>query len=200
MQVAEGLIAQPLPLAQRIRQPLHRLLTGRIAALSGLAFGDAHVLHHFLQLAQRLGGFGHAALLHQLLNAVHHALQIVLGHLHRLALRLLVFARALLRLLALELLKVVFGGAAQLVHQLGDFGLRGTVLHRLVQPVLRAAHPLKRIGQHAFFQLNRQRPKVVGQLGLHLFIQPVARPQFQPPDHLLEPQSCHLRAQIIAGA
>ena len=199
LQVAEGLIAQPLLLTQRVRQPLHRLLTGRIAALTRLAFGDAHVLHHFLQLAQRLGGFGHAALFHQLLNAVHHALQIVLGHLHRFALRLLVFARALLRLLPLKLLQIVFGGAAQLVHQLGDFGLRGTVLHRLVQPILRAAHPLKRIGQHAFFQFDRQRPEVFGQLGLHLFVQPVARPQFQPPDHLLEPQRRHLRTQVIAG-
>ena len=115
LQVAECLIAQPLLLAQSVRKTLHRLLTGGLAALALLPFGDAHVLHQLLQFFQRFGSFGHAPLLHQFLNAVHHALQIVLGHLHAIALRLLVLAvltALLLRLLALQLLDVIFGSTA----------------------------------------------------------------------------------------
>ena len=158
---------------------------------------DAHVLHHFLQLTQRLSRFSHAALLHQLLNAVHHALQIILRHLHGLALGLLAFALALLRLLALELLQILFGGAAQFLHQLGNLCRRRAVLHRLIQPILCPAHPRERIGQHAFFEFNRQRPEVFGHLGLDLFVQPIARADFQTADQLLEPQNRHIRAQIL---
>ena len=99
LQIAERLITQPLLIAQRFGQAFHRLLTRRLATLTLLALCDLHVLHHFLQLAQRLFGFGHAALLHQLLNAVHHALQIILRHLHGIALLALLLRVAVLFLL-----------------------------------------------------------------------------------------------------
>ena len=101
-------------LAQCLRQPLHSLLA---LALPRLAAGHAHRLHHLLKLAQRLFGLCHSALRHQLLNTVHHILQVLLGELHGLA---LCHALPLLRLLLCKLLHIVLRRLAQRLHQLGN--------------------------------------------------------------------------------
>ena len=185
--------------AQTVGEPLHRLLTRRLPTFTRLTLGDAHVLHHLLQLAQRLFGLCHAALLHQLLDAVHHALQVVLRHLHSLAL-LLLAALLFLRLLALQLTHVVVSGAAQLFHQLCDLCVRGTVLHRLLQTFLRAAHPVQRVGQNAFFQFNRQIPQIIRDLGLHLVGQSIAGANFDPFNQPPQTQRCRVRAEHIRRA
>ncbi len=76
---------------------------------------------------------------------------------------LLLLAVLPLRLLALQLLHVIFGGAAQFLHQLGDFLIRGAVFHRFVQTLLRAAHPLAGVVQVTLFKLQRQIPEVLCQ-------------------------------------
>ncbi len=186
-------------LTQAIGQPLHRLFTLGLPTFARLALGNTHVLHHLLQLAQCLFRLGHAALLHQLLNPVHHALQVVLRHLHGLALLtlLLVAVFAFLRLLALQLAHIVVGGAAQLFHQLCDLGVRGAVLHRLLQTLLCAAHPVQRIGQHAFLQLNRQVPQIIRDVGLHLVGQTIAGANFDPFNQPPQAQRRRVRAEYI---
>ena len=73
LQIPEGLIGQALLIAQRLGQAFHRALPFGLTILA-LPLGDAHILHHALEFLQSLLRFGHAALLHQLLDPVHHAL------------------------------------------------------------------------------------------------------------------------------
>ncbi len=142
LQVAERLIRQTLLLPQCLGQSLHRLLARRLTLLA-LALGDLHVLHHLLELFERLLRLGIAALFHQLLNAVHHVLQILLVHLHHVFSAALVASFGILTLGLLHFLaQIILRGVAQILHQPRDFFLAGTILHRLAQPLLRGAHPL----------------------------------------------------------
>ena len=189
---------------QRIGQTFHRLLTRGLPALARLALGHAHVFHHFLQLFERLFGLSHAALLHQLLDVVHHALQVILRHLHAIALLALRLVSPvtliLLGLFAAQLVEIFLSRAAQLIHQLGDFFFGGPILDRLIQAILRTAHPFKSIRQDTFFQLNGQPPHVFGQLVLGLITQIYACIDFQPVNDLAQPQGRGLGAERLFGA
>ena len=162
LQIAKRLIRQALLIAQRIGQPLHRLLP---LGLALAALRHAQVFHHLLEFLQRLLRLGKAALFHQLLNTVHHVLQVLLGQLHH-VLRCL--PRLIAIVLALRLLRflpeIIFGGIAQLLHQLGNLIFAGAVFHRLIEPVLRLTHPLKRIINIAVLDLHRQIPQGAGNL------------------------------------
>ena len=137
-----------------------------------LALGHPHVFHHLLKLAQRLLGLSHAALLHELLNTIHHILQVLLGELHAFALLSLFTILLLLLLLLLgELLHVFVCRFAQLLHQLCDFFLRGPVAQRFSKLILCFTHPLKCIREIAVFQIERQIPKCPRQLRNRLIIQ-----------------------------
>ena len=113
--------------------------------------------------------FGHAALLHQLLDAVHHFLQVVLAHLHH----VLVLSHFLIRVVLLVLLRltgqlaqVIVRCLAQFLHQFGDFLIRCPIAHRLGQTVLRALQALQRILKITFFEPYRQIPHGLRNLGL----------------------------------
>ena len=73
LEIAEGSVAQALLFAQGLGETFHGAMAFGLTALA-LALGDAHVFHHLLELLQRLLRLGHAALLHQFLDAVHHPL------------------------------------------------------------------------------------------------------------------------------
>ena len=85
LQVAESLIAKPLLFAQGLGEPLHRLL-GRgfrhDLALPCALRACAGSRSNSCSSRNRLFGFGHAPLLHKFLDPVHHALDVVLRHLH----------------------------------------------------------------------------------------------------------------------
>ena len=161
--------------------------------------GDLHVLHHLLQLAQGFLRLGHAALFHQLLDAVHHPLQVVLAHLDRVLILghlLLVLVRVLL-CLPRELPQVVIGGLAQLLHQLGDLLIAGAVLHRLVQPVLRALQPFQRVGQVTLFEQQRQIPERARDLVLLLGAHAVGGKGVEAALDGAQPQVGHRRAEDV---
>ena len=135
-----------------------------------LPFGDLYVLHHLAQFFQGLLGFRHAAFFHQLLNAVHHRLKIVLGHFHALLVLALLAVGVLFTLLLItagKLAHVIIRRFAQFLHQFRDFLFAGTVLHGLGQTVLRAFKPFAGILKIAFFKNKREVPHVFGQFGNH---------------------------------
>ena len=68
-----------------------------------------------------------------------------------------------LALLLGQLPHVILRRLAQLLHQLGDLLIRGAVLHRLRQPLLRPAQPFERIRQVAILEQHRQIPHRGGQ-------------------------------------
>ena len=183
LQVAEGLIGQALLVAQRLGEAFHGALAFGLAALA-LSLGDAHVLHHLLKLLQRLLRFGHAALLHQFLNAVHHALQVVLRHLHAVFghLRVRVHRIAVLLRLPRQLAKVFIRRLAQLLHELRDLFVTGAVAHGLAQPFLRAPQPFQRVGQIALFQQHGEIPERLGDFVAHLAGQADLRLRLKPPE------------------
>lgn len=161
LQIPERLVRQALLISQRLGQAFHGLLTGIVAALPLLAFGHPQVLHHLLEFFQRLLRLGKAALFHQLLDAIHHVLQVLIGqHLHvtRLApvglVGLISLALRLLRFLA----QVILGRVAQFLHQPRDLVLARAVPHRLAQALLRRTHPLQRVADIAVFQQDGQVP------------------------------------------
>ena len=150
LQIPERLIRKALLLAQRVGQTLHRLTASRIA-LTVLALGHAQVFHHPLKLFQRLLRLGKPALFHQLLDAVHHVLQILLRHPHHVFRELLVavllpVSLRLLRLLA----QIVLRGVAQFLHQLGDLFVAGAVFSspRSAVPAPRASAQAHRRYRH----------------------------------------------------
>ena len=160
LQVAERLIGQALLVAQCFRQTFHGLLARRLLTLPALPLRDLHVLHQTLQFLKRLLRLGHAALLHQFLDAVHHGLQVILTHLHATFCHLLIVLEgAVAHVLLGQLVHVILRGVPQFLHQLGDFLVRGAVLHRLRQPLLRALQPLKRIVQVTVFQQQGKVPQ-----------------------------------------
>ena len=65
LQIAERVIRQLLLVAQRVRQPVHRLLPRPALART---LGDLQVLHQLVQLLQQRLRLGGAALFHQLLQ------------------------------------------------------------------------------------------------------------------------------------
>ena len=158
--------------------------------LPALTLGDLHVLHQALQFLQRLLRLGHAALFHQLLNAVHHGLQVVLTHGHAAFGHLLrVLHGAVTHRLLGQLVHVILRGVAQFLHQLRDLLVRGTVLHRLGQPLLRALQPFQRIADIALFQQQRQIPQRLRDLVPLLGFQTIF-------GHRLKPPQDHPQAQI----
>ena len=190
LQVAECLIRQALLVAQGFGKPLHGLLAGRLLPLP-LALRDLHVLEHALQFLQGLLRLCHPALLHQLLDAVHHALQVVLRHGHAVVghrvailLRLLVLA---LRLLG-KLAHVIAGRIAQFLHQAGDLLVAGAILHGLLQPFLGLAQTLQGVFKIAVLQFDGQIPKRLCDLVLLFDTQPVHKVRLERPDDRAQPQ------------
>ena len=114
-------------------------------------------------------GLGHTALLHQLLDAVHHFLQVVLGHGDGVfAVELAIFAGLLVLALGLagHLAQIILGGIAQFLHQARNLLIRGAVFHGLLQLVLGLPHAFQRAVQITLFDLQRQIPQRGGQFVL----------------------------------
>ena len=123
LQIAERLIRQALLFPQGFCQAFHGLFARRLTLLA-LTLCDLHVFHHLTELFERFLRFGHAALFHELLDAIHHLLQIVLAHLHHvLVLRHLLIRIVLLVLLRLagQLTQIIVSRFTQFLHQFGDF-------------------------------------------------------------------------------
>ena len=130
LQVLERLIRKRLLFAQGVRQPLHGLTTGHLHSVR--PFGHLHVLGQLPQtIQQRLRLIG-AALLHQLLQAVHQLLHLVAidGHLllrrvlrNVLVLPVLIFSKLLCHVILQSLLHVL--------HKARDFFLAGPTTDRL---------------------------------------------------------------------
>ena len=82
LELLEAVVGEPLLLAERVGEALHRLLALRALALLALALPDhhLHVLEHLLEHVEERLGLLLAALLGELLDAVHQLLDLVLGH------------------------------------------------------------------------------------------------------------------------
>ncbi len=76
LQFLEGLVGQPLLIAQRFAEVLHRLCAGH--RLAAFAAGHLQIVEQFVELRHQVGGLVHPALFHQLLDAVHHLLDLAL--------------------------------------------------------------------------------------------------------------------------
>ncbi len=205
LQITEGLIRQTLLIAQCLCETFHRLLALRLLPLALLALSDLHVLHHLLEFLQSLLRLGHAALLHQLLDPVHHLLQIVLCHLHRIILcalfALLLLLIAITRRFALQLVDVVLIGAAQLIHQFSDFIIACAIFHRLRQTFLRAAHALERVADITIFDEQRQVPKRLRRLIAVLFAKGIiANLRLYAAQNHPQFQICRFTTEHVIGA
>ena len=161
LQFLKAFVRQALLFAQGFGKILHRLLAG--AALPAFALRDLHVFHQVAQRLHQLGGFGHAAFLHQLLQLVEHLLQLVCRHLHALHVFRHLLVRVLLRLFG-KLAHVIVQRVAQVGHQPVNLGFVGPVLDRLVQPVLRPAQAFERRGKIALFDQQGDFPQGFGHL------------------------------------
>ena len=163
LQLAEGVVRQALLIAQRLAQVAHRRV-----ALAGVARcirvdHDLHVLHQLPHLFHQFGRLGHAALFHQLLQLVHHLLQLIAGHPHAFAVlvRLVGVVGNALGLLG-QFVHVFLHRLTHFLHQFVDLGGVGPVADRLVQPVLGALQPFQRRLQVALFDQEGQRPEFLG--------------------------------------
>ena len=201
LKVAERVIGQILLIAQGFGQILHRLLARGLRAVATLALGDAQVLHQLVQLLHQLCSFGHPAFFHQFLNPVHQRLKLVHAHLLTLlaAVGLIGAVTAGLGLFR-QHPQIVVGRLAQFLHQFGDFLVRGAVAHGLCQPLLRAPQPFARVGQTPVFQLHRQFPQRIHNLGLALFGQAEFRHAVQTPCDRPHPQIDRLAGKEPFGA
>ena len=167
-------------------QPFHRLLAGAAGAIAAFAaLGHLHILKHLLQRIEHFLRFGHATLLHQLFDLAHHLVEVGHRHFHALAILLgTIFARFGI---FGELLHVVIHRLAQLLHELGDFFVAGTLAHRLRQAFLGLAQPVERVVEVADLQLHRGIPQDLGHLVAGFRRECVDR-AFQPPDRAADLQ------------
>ena len=133
LHVAERLVRQLLLLAQRVGKAVHRL-----AALPALSLAlpltllNLQVLHHPVELVQQGLGLGHAALVHQALDLVHHLLDLIGGDGLALLAAPVGAVGLILRLAFLrQHVGIGVGRLAQLVHQPLDLVGAGPVADRL---------------------------------------------------------------------
>ena len=133
-------------------QILHRLLAGGARAIAlPLPLGDLQVFHQLVQLVHQLGGLGHPAFFHQLLNAIHQGLNLVRRDLHIVllgGLRGVGLVRIGLHVVG-QHLDIIIRRLAQFLHQGGNFSIRRAIAHRLGQTFLGAAQTFAGIGQRA---------------------------------------------------
>ena len=163
LQFAECVISEVLLIAQRVLQTLHRLLAGAAGAIATFAaLGHLHILKHLLQRIEHRLRLGHAALLHQLFDLAHHFVEVSHRHFHALA----ILIGAILAGFGIlgELLHVVIHRLAQLLHQLGNLGVAGTLAHRLGQAFLGLAQPFQRVIQIADLKGHCGIPQDLGHL------------------------------------
>ena len=162
----ESLVHQLLLLAHHPRQLVHlahRLLVHRLH-LAGLR--HLQVVEHLLQLAQQFLRRVAIAELRQLLDAVEHLLQILLGeHLHLLVARHLrqVLQPALLHLGHVALQEFLHG-LTELVGKALDLLVGGAVLQRLLQRLARGLQALLGVRHVAVLDGARHRPEIVEQV------------------------------------
>ena len=129
-----------------------------------MALLDLQVLHHPVELFQQGLGLGHAALVHQALDLVHHLLDLVAGDLLALLFAAVGAVGLVLRLALLgQHVGIGVGRLAQLVHQALDLVGAGAVADRLGQALLRGAHSFQRVRQAPILQQHRSLPQGLGQ-------------------------------------
>ena len=157
LHLSHRLIGQPLLLAQRLAQLIHRTLLA--FALAALALGDAQVLHHAVELLQKLLRLGHAALIHQALDLIHHLLDLVAGDLLALLTRAVEFLGRILLTLLGQHIGIGIRRLAQFIHQALHLIGAGAVADGFGQPLLRLLHALQGIGQTAIPKLHRRIPQ-----------------------------------------
>src|SRR5690606_676580 len=162
----KGLVHQFLLAPQHLAQLIHLLAhLALLLALAVLLLSLAHlqVVHHVLELRQKLLGLIPGARLGEILDLVEHPVEIaraqllhVLRHLHR-RIRVLHLALG-------ELAQELLHGLAQLLHQPLDLFVAGAVLERVAQRLLRLAQPLLRRREVAFLDAESDLPQIVDDL------------------------------------
>ena len=124
-----------------------------------LALRDLHVFHQLTQHLHQFLRLGHPAFFHQALQFIQHLLQLIARHFHPFHVLGQLAVGVTLGLFG-KFAHVIVQRLAQFLHQLFDFGRVGTIPHRLVQPVLRAAQSFHRAGQITLFDQQRDFPQL----------------------------------------
>ena len=160
-QLAEGLVHELLLLADQIAElSIIFIICWLWRALLFAHAAGLEPLEHVAQLRQHLLGLIARAVPGHLLDVAHHAIEVLLAQ--HLTVRVEAFrhVRHVAGLL-LKLLHVVVERLPQLLHELLDLLLGGTVLERLGELVLRVAQRAFGVGEVAVLDPQRDVPELV---------------------------------------
>ncbi len=108
-------------------------------------------------------------------------------------------ALAVVLCLALKLLQIILGRFAQLLHQFGDFLIRGTVFHRLGQTFSGLSQTFQSIAQSAIFDHHGNIPQGLRNLVALFRAQAKFGERLQPPQGEAQAQVDGFRAEDIFG-
>ena len=163
-----GAVAQILLLADHVAEFVERR-RHLIVVAAAVGRGHLQIIHHLLELGQKLlCGVTRAAARH-VLEPVEHVLQIALAQHPRIRIERAIALRIVAQLLR-QRLHVAVHRLAQLVHQLLDFLIAGAVLQRLAQRVLGVAQRGLRVGHVAVFDVDRHRPQPLGDIAQRIVV------------------------------
>ena len=154
----EGAVAQFLLLLDHVAELIE--LRHHVAEVVAVHIRRRHlqVLHHLLELLQKLTGRILGAVARQVLQPVEHVLEILRAHRAGVAVERPGKLLIVLLLLAHRLHVAIHRGA-QLVHELLEVLLAGAALERLAQRLLGVAQRRLRVGNVAVLEADRHRPQ-----------------------------------------